>query len=54
MAAGEEVDPDDYYFRTTPMFETSAEQYLWLNKIVAVGVGRLTPDGVAYSVYAVK
>jgi hypothetical protein len=36
---GEEVDPSEYYFRTTPVFETSSEKYAWLNKIIAVGVG---------------
>lgn len=51
---GEDVDPSEYYFRTTPVFETSAEQYLWLNRIVSVGVGRRTPTGVNYTIYAVR
>jgi len=36
IAAGEEVDPAEYYFRTTPLFETAAEKYDWLNRVVAV------------------
>jgi len=51
---GEVVDPSEYYFRTTPFFETASEKYAWLNKLVAVGVGRRTRTGVVYSVYAIK
>lgn len=43
----------DYYFRICPMFETAAEPYLWLNEIVAVGVGRRTAEGVVYRLYQV-
>ncbi len=51
---GEVVDPSEYYFRTAPFFETASEKYAWLNKLVAVGVGRRTRTGVVYSVYAIK
>jgi hypothetical protein len=51
---GETVDPSEYYIRTTPYFETGSEQYGWLNRTVAVGVGRPTPTGVAYEVYALR
>ena len=54
IIAGEVVDPSEYYFRTTPRFETASEKYAWLNKVVAVGVGQRTRAGVVYSVYAVK
>ena len=30
---GEIVDPETYYFRTTPYFETSSEKYGWMNRI---------------------
>ena len=53
VAAGEAVDPSEYYFRTTPVFETASEKYGWLNRIVAVGVGRVKPNWVGYTVYAV-
>jgi hypothetical protein len=54
FAQGErDIDPSQYYFRTTPVFETGSEKYGWLNRIVAVGVGRRTPTGVAYRVYAI-
>ncbi len=53
MTAGETVDPSEYYFRTTPVFETASEKYSWLNQVVAVGIGRSTPTGVGYRIYAV-
>src|SRR5919205_4102709 len=39
LAAGEAVDPSLYYMRTTPRFETGAERYKWLNRIVCVATG---------------
>jgi len=50
---GETVDPSEYYFRTTPVFETASEKYSWLNRIVAVGIGHLTATDLRYSIYAV-
>ncbi len=46
-------DSPDFYFRTAPMYETASEKYGWLNRVVAVGVGALTPTGVSYSVYEI-
>ena len=46
-------DSPDFYFRTAPTYETGSEKYGWLNQIVAVGVGKLTPTGVSYNVYEV-
>ena len=48
-----DIDPSLYYFRTSPVFETGSDKYGWLNRIVTVGVGRRTPTGVAYRIYAV-
>ena len=50
---GEDVDPAEYYFRTTPYFETSAAAYLWLNGIVSVATGQRRADGPTYRVYEV-
>lgn len=47
------LDPSAYYFRICPMFETAADDYRWLNEIVAVGMGRRTADGVVYRVFQV-
>ena len=36
--AGERIDPSHYYFRQHLFFETSAQNYLWLNSVVAFGI----------------
>jgi hypothetical protein len=52
---GGELSPSDYYFRTSVAFETSSPRYAWLNRIVAIGVGRFpAPGKVAYRIYAIK
>jgi hypothetical protein len=53
IAAGELVDSSEYYLRTAPFFETSAERYAWLNNIVAIGVGERTPNGAVYQVFEI-
>jgi len=44
------VDKNAYYLRNLIMFETSAEEYKWLNNIVAVSQGEITPEGISYYV----
>lgn len=39
LAAGEEVDPADYYFRTNPRFKAPTGKYDWLNKGIFIGTG---------------
>jgi hypothetical protein len=50
---GEDVDPSEYYFRVAPFFETGAEKYDWLNRIVAVGTGHRLASGPVYEVYQI-
>jgi hypothetical protein len=50
---GEAIDPASYYFRMTPLFETSAPKYDWINRIVAVGIGHRLADGPIYSIFEV-
>jgi hypothetical protein len=47
------VDPSEYYLRSSMLFETGAEKYAWLNDIIAIGKGRRTVKGIAYSVHEV-
>lgn len=47
------IDPSRYYFRTTPLFETGASAYAWLNDIVCVGSGYLIEGGIAYRIFRV-
>jgi len=51
---GEEVSPSEYYFRTTPRFETGSEKYAWLNKAVCIGTGYFGIDKVGYRIFGVK
>jgi len=51
LASGRKVDPKEYYFRTTPRFETGAEKYRWLNGIIAVAVGERRSQQVIITVY---
>jgi hypothetical protein len=53
IQTGEDVDPSEYYFRITPIFETGSEKYQWLNNIVCVGVGKLSQNQVQYSLYQI-
>jgi hypothetical protein len=53
IARGELVPPSEYYLRSTPSFETAASKYDWLNRIVAVGVGRRLPDRGEYDVFQI-
>jgi len=53
LAAGKPVDPGEMYFRIQPRFETSDSRYLWLNRLLAVGVGERLPDGPRYHVHEV-
>ena len=53
LLRGDPVDPLEYYFRTAPMFETAAQKYAGLNRVLAVGIGRRTSRQVCYTVYAI-
>jgi hypothetical protein len=50
IARGESVDPSRYYFRTAPRFETSAPQYAFLNRVIAVASGDRRPGGPIYTI----
>jgi hypothetical protein len=40
---GEAVDTSGFYHRVAILFDTSAEKYKWLNRILAIGKGRKLP-----------
>ena len=46
LAAGEDVDPSEYYFREAVLFEAPPGPHEWLNRVLAVGTGRRDPDAV--------
>jgi Protein of unknown function (DUF3237) len=53
LAAGENVDPAQYYMRTTPLFETGDPRYAWLNRIVCVASGARRPASVELEVFEI-
>jgi hypothetical protein len=53
LAAGQKVDASEYYFRTTPIFETGSPEYLWLNGLVAIAAGQRLANEVIITVYEV-
>jgi len=53
MSQGGETGFGDCYFMTQPRFETGAENYAWLNSVVAIGEGRVLPNAVEYRVHQV-
>jgi hypothetical protein len=50
LARGESVDPSAYYFRTAPRFETSAPQYEFLNRLLAIASGDRRASGPIYAI----
>jgi len=54
LARGEEVDPADYYFRTSARLETGDQRYAWVNRTIFVGTGRRLASAVKVSLFAVN
>ena len=53
LARGEAVDPQSYYMRTTPRFETGDPRHAWLNRTLFVATGARLPDAVRLSVFEI-
>jgi hypothetical protein len=53
LGRGENVDPNEYTFRTATQIETAAPKLDWLNKGVFISVGGRQPTSVIYETYLV-
>jgi hypothetical protein len=53
MARGEGVNPAEYYMRATAYYETAAEPYDWLNRVVSVASGHRVAGGAIYQVFEI-
>jgi len=42
--------PGSPYFRTLPRFETADPRYAYLNRLLAVGVGAISPSGPVHEI----
>ena len=43
-------DDANHYFRTLPLFETASPAYAFLNRLLAVGIGEIGPDGPVHTI----
>src|SRR6476659_4855088 len=43
-------DDANHYFRTVQRFETAVPKYAFLNRLVAVGIGEIRPDGPVHMI----
>jgi len=43
-------DDANHYLRTLPRFETGAPKYAFLNRLLAVGIGEIGPDGPVHAI----
>lgn len=53
LTRGIEVGPDEYYFRTSPVFDVCAGPHDWMRRHVFVGRGIRKPDHVIVDFYRV-
>lgn len=53
LAAGEPVDPGEYYFRAAPIFDAPSGRYDWLNRSLFVSSGVRNPDSVVLRFYQI-
>ena len=54
LRRGEVVNPAEYYFRSSPRFESAHPRYSWLNRIVAVASGARLESEVLIDIYVVR
>lgn len=54
IRSGESVPPDEYYFRTSILFEAGSPRLSRLNQILHIGVGQRTATGMITEVFAVS
>jgi hypothetical protein len=54
LGRGEDVQPNEYVFRTTTQIETAAPKFDWMNRGVFISVAGRRPGGVVYEVYLVE
>ncbi len=54
LAAGEDVDPSEYYMRTAARLETGDARYAWVNHMIFVCAGIRRASAVEIAYYAVE
>lgn len=51
IAAGEAVDPAEYYFRASPVFEVAPGPHGWLSEAIFVATGQRLANQVVITVF---
>jgi len=54
IAAGEYVHPSEYYFMTTPVFETAAPELQWLTRSIFIGRGERERSRVLLNIWRLE
>jgi hypothetical protein len=54
LVQGIPVNPDDVYFRCTPIFETSIDHFKWIEERIFVGTGVRHPDSLELTFFEVS
>jgi hypothetical protein len=54
LAAGKDVDPSLYYFRTSPTFDVGSGPHAWMRRTLFVARGIRKPDHVIVDFYVVN
>jgi Protein of unknown function (DUF3237) len=50
---GDTIDPETYYFRATPYFETSSKKYSWMNRVCSIATGSRKAGSRTFEVFQV-
>jgi hypothetical protein len=53
LAAGESVDPSEYYFRATPVLSAPAGKYAWLNRNLFICTGARYATAITLWIYRI-
>jgi Protein of unknown function (DUF3237) len=53
LAAGEQVDPSEYYFRTLVTLESGAPRYGWVNGRLFIAAAARLPDQVVFDLHEI-
>ena len=53
MMAGKQVPQSEYYFMSTPLFETAAPDLQWMSRMIFAAQGERTSDSVLLTVWQV-
>ncbi len=53
IGRGEPVDPAEYYFRESMVFEAPDGPYAWLNRLIAVGIGERRANQVVIKAFEI-